>query len=156
MAIVEAADGLPARDAGAWTKEKLYYPKRYAAAFMVAMATKRRQGKWAELAYIDQLSGPGRCRIRDSGEEIDGSPLLALGVTPSFDRFHFSDVSRRNVEALEKRIPPGRLGVLKLRIGDCNTIIRDVVRDLSAKPGQGNEARDWRELATVSVGAVDG
>ena len=51
---------------------------------MVAMGPKRRQGVWAELAYIDALCGPGRCIIRDSDEEIDGSPLLALGVAPAF------------------------------------------------------------------------
>lgn len=133
MPTVTAADGLPARDAGAWTRDKLYYVERYATAFMGAMAPKRRQGRWAELVYIDLLCGPGRCRIRDSAEEIAGSPLLALGVTPAFDRLCFSDVSRRNVEALRKRIPADRLSGVDLQSGDCNTVVRDIVRNLRAR-----------------------
>lgn len=133
MPPISRSDGLPARAAGAWTKDKLYYVERYARAFMIAMGPKRRPGVWADLAYIDPLCGPGRCIIRDSDEETDGSPLLALGVAPRFDVLHFSDVSRRNVEALRKRIPADRVSSVRLRTGDCNTVVQEVVRDLSAK-----------------------
>jgi hypothetical protein len=51
---------LPARVSGPWTREKLTYVEKYAAAFMKAMAPKRRAGKWSELVYLDLLAGPGR------------------------------------------------------------------------------------------------
>jgi len=39
--IRRAQDGLPARVSGRWTQDKLEYVKKYAAAFMKAMAPKR-------------------------------------------------------------------------------------------------------------------
>jgi three-Cys-motif partner protein len=69
-----ASDKLVARSvAGQWTREKLEYLRKYAAAFTGAMTPKKLQGKWSELVYIDLLAGPGRCLHEQ--DEFDGSPL---------------------------------------------------------------------------------
>ena len=116
---------------GSWTREKLTYVEKYASAFMRAMAPKRKAGRWAELVYLDLLAGPGRGIDKDTGVEFDGSPLRGLKVTPAFDRLFFADLSRRNVEALRRRVPPEDLSRVELRVGDCNVVAREVVAQLS-------------------------
>jgi len=155
-----AQDGLPARVSGPWTREKLTYVEKYASAFMKAMAPKRKAGKWSELVYLDLLAGPGRGIDRDSGAEFDGSPLRALRVTPAFDRLFFADLSRRNVEAIRRRIASTDSSRVDLRVGDCNTTAKDLVAQLSGRAlglafvdPQGFEAtfRLFRSLATRRI-----
>lgn len=131
--IRRARDGLPARVSGPWTREKLTYLEKYATAFMKAMAPKRREGKWDQLVYLDLLAGPGRGINADTGDEFDGSPLIALKVNPAFDRLFFGDLKANNIEALRRRIPPQDLPRIDLRVGDCNTLVRDVVGQLSGR-----------------------
>jgi len=64
-------DGLPVRSSGAWALEKLYYLRCYLDIFSVGM-----KNKWGgRLYYVDLFAGPGRCRVRDSEEELDGPRL---------------------------------------------------------------------------------
>lgn len=68
------SDGLPVRESGTWVEDKLYYLERYLKIFSVGM-----KNKWGgRLYYVDLFAGPGRCRIRGTHREIDGSPLVAL------------------------------------------------------------------------------
>lgn len=128
-----AQDGLRARVSGSWTREKLDYVARYAAAFMKAMNPKRRAGIWSELVYVDLLAGPGRGIDRDGNAEFDGSPLRAVKISPAFDRLFFSDLDRRNIEALRQRIFPEHERRVSLRVGDCNTVVKDVMASLTRK-----------------------
>ena len=123
---VPASDGLIAREAGAWTEEKLYYVERYARAFATAM-----RSKWPRLVYVDLLCGPGYCIVRDSRREIAGSPLRALAVRPAFDAFHFADLDEQNVAALRQRVVEHADVVIHK--GDCNSIVRQVVKDLTPR-----------------------
>lgn len=129
----KAQNGLPARAFRSWTRDKLAHLRKYATAFMTAMAPKKRQGKWDQLVYIDLLAGPGRGIDADSGGEFDGSPLIALGVQPPFDRLFFGDIKPENIEALRRRIPAQDLRRVNLRAGDCNTLARDVIAELSSR-----------------------
>ncbi|PYM96625.1 MAG: hypothetical protein DME04_01360 [Candidatus Rokuibacteriota bacterium] len=131
--IWRAQDGLRARVGGPWTREKLDYVGRYAAAFMKAMHPKRRAGIWSELVYIDPLAGPGLGIARDRSAEFDGSPLRALNITPAFDRLFFSDLDARNIEALRQRIRPDQHRRVNLRVGDCNAVIRNFMSTLTHK-----------------------
>ncbi len=118
MTLLSRTDRLVVRKAGAWTKDKLHDVERYAGAFTRAMT-----GKWDKLTYIDLLSGPGRCLIRDTNEEIEGSPMRALNVTPPFDHFYFADKSKKNIRALRQRIPGHLQGRVICNVGDCNRLV---------------------------------
>lgn len=123
-------DGLPVREVGPWSRDKHHYLRRYIFAFTTAMKGKP---SWRGLGYIDLFCGPGLCRLRDSDEEIDGSPLIALASPKPFDVFVFVDKSRDAIEALEKRFADRCASVVPYtRVGDCNEEIEDIVRELPA------------------------
>jgi hypothetical protein len=66
------SDGLIARASGGGAREKVYYLERYLEIFSVGM-----KARWGgRLYYLDLFAGPGKCRIRDTGEEIDGSETI--------------------------------------------------------------------------------
>lgn len=115
------SDGLPVRESGTWVREKLYYLERYLDIFSVGM-----KKKWAgKIFYIDLFSGPGKCRIRETEEEIDGSPLIALKF--DFAKYYFFEsdpecyralLARRQTRAAHKDV--------EIIPGDCNTLIDKV------------------------------
>jgi len=117
-----ARDRLPARSAGRWVSDKAYYLERYCSIF-----TKGVGRKWAgKLAYVDLFSGPGRSIIRETSEEIDGSPLVAL----KYDFASYVFVDRpREIEFLRQRLSNHpKLSKVKLVAGDCNEAIDQVLR----------------------------
>jgi three-Cys-motif partner protein len=117
-----ASDGLPARDSGGWVTEKKVYVEKYLSIF-----TKGVSARWGgKLAYVDFFSGPGRNIIRETGEEVDGSPLVALKC--DFGRYIFVDT-------------PEILSILRARLrehpkirqisfveGDCNIVIKEILK----------------------------
>ena len=116
-------DGLIVRDSGIWAKEKLYYLEHYLDIFSVGM-NKKWHGK---LYYVDLFAGPGRCRIRETNEEIDGSPLIALKF--NFSKYFFFESDPSCYEALEARVKaraPEKLDKIRLIQGDCNRQINEV------------------------------
>ena len=127
------SDGLPVRESGRWTEEKLVYVAKYAGAFMTAMAPKRTSRQWSQLVYIDLLCGPGRGVERESGIEFDGSPLRALNIRPGFDHLFFSDLSQRNIQTLRQRIPRNDVHRVTVQAGDCHDIAARIVKDLSTR-----------------------
>lgn len=59
------------------------------------------KGKWHRL-YIDVMAGPGRCRIKSSGELSPGSPFVALDR--DFDEYRFYEASSTLADALQQRV----------------------------------------------------
>jgi three-Cys-motif partner protein len=115
------SDGLVIRDSGEWAKEKLYYLKRYLDIFSVGM-----RQKWADqLYYVDLFAGPGRCRIRGTNEEVDGSPLIALNFR--FAKYIFIESDEECYRALVARVkslaPEKDVKVIR---GDCNDQIGEI------------------------------
>ena len=156
-----AVDGLPARPAGIWTREKLAYLEKYARAFMTAMAPKRAQGKWSSLIYVDILCGPGRDIDTDNDEEFQGSPLIALSIEPRFDRLFLADKSKRNIGALEKRIPPVDKQRVSIQVGDCNLVVDEILNKIPRRSlglafvdPQGFEV-DFTTLAKLARARID-
>jgi three-Cys-motif partner protein len=120
---IKGADGLTLRSSGIWVKEKLYYLEHYLDIFSVGM-----KKKWAgKLYYVDLFAGPGRCAIRENGEEIDGSPLVALKF--DFEKYYFFEADPQCYSALEKRVrsfAPHKKDKVALIPGDCNDKIGEV------------------------------
>jgi len=115
------SDGLVARDSGAWAKEKLYYLERYFDIVSVGM-----KKKWAgRLYYVDLFAGPGKCRIRETNEEIDGSPLIALKF--NFAKYFFVESDDKRCRALQARVkaraPEKDVEIIQ---GDCNDEIEKI------------------------------
>ncbi len=81
-------DSLKMRPAGIWAEEKLDYLTRYINVFETAM-----RNMWGVRNYIDLLAGPGKNRVRETGEILLGSPLLALTAKYPFTSYFFVDKS---------------------------------------------------------------
>lgn len=100
--VVSTADGLPVRCVGKWARQKIHFLTQYLGIFGQGM-----KNKWeGNLHYIEICSGPGRCVVRGSSTEIDGTALAVLGH-PAFSAFYgatFIDYSTPVVTALNERI----------------------------------------------------
>lgn len=119
--IQNGSDGLPVMCTGNWILCKHYYLERYLDLFVRAMSK-----NWGgNINYIDLFAGPGKCRIRESGEETEGSPLIALKY--NFARYIFVDVIKSNIEILAKRCE-SRIDLNKISFitGDCNKSIENI------------------------------
>src|SRR5262249_55727987 len=84
--------------------------------------------KWKGLTYVDLFAGPGICVVEGTGEELRGSPLLALDTRKAFDTVLCVEQDDEARDALDQRIrrhPRGNTA--KLLPGDCNAIIDQVI-----------------------------
>lgn len=119
------SDGLPVQCVGEWADTRKHY---YLRQYIEATREVRRKfigENTGGAGYIDLFAGPGRIRLRDSGELSDGSPLIALGHgDAAFTHVVLCDIDERNVRALEARTT-GRAYVVH---GDSNACINDLVR----------------------------
>lgn len=118
------SDGLIVRDSGPWAKDKLHYLGRYLKILSVGM-----KNRWAgRLYYVDLFAGPGRCRIRETQKEIDGSPLVAL-LGFEFAKYFFFEQDLACCEALDSRTKkraPDKYEKVQIIRGDCNETIEHV------------------------------
>lgn len=128
--VQKGSDGLPVRCVGLWAKDKYFYLGRYFEIFTAAM-----RNKWkGELYYIDLFAGCGKCRVRETGEEIDGSALISLSVRYPFKRYFLVELNADAADALRKRIENS---LYKDRVhliqGDCNEKIDEIIAEIPEK-----------------------
>jgi three-Cys-motif partner protein len=71
------------------------------------------------------FSGAGVHLVRDTGEQIEGSPTRALNVTPPFDGFYFIDMNANKTAYLEK-LCEGRRNV-EIHTGDTNPYLKSLL-----------------------------
>lgn len=127
--VTLGSDGLAVRSSGHWATDKLYYVGRYMFAFSRGM-----KNKWPSRAFVDLLAGPGRCIIDSTGQEFDGSPLLAVNCEEPFSQIVLVEQDHELSEALHERVG-GRATVIR---GDCNdTVIIGKIRGLMLKQSLG-------------------
>jgi len=99
-------DGLPISEVGEWAVEKHARLEKYIRTyrhvrekFIDPNKSKRRAsvGKVAGATYVELFCGPGKCRVRETGQLIDGSPLVAcktaLADGVPFSEIHLADVN---------------------------------------------------------------
>jgi spore photoproduct lyase len=123
--IKNASDGLPIRCVGLWARDKYFYLKRYFEIFTSAM-----KDKW-KLYYIDLFAGCGKCRIRETGEEIDGSALVSLSVKYPFKKYIMVELDSEAVNALKKRVEKTPYkDQVKIIPGDCNEKINEIIAEI--------------------------
>src|SRR5262245_8086643 len=125
-------DGLPLDEVGEWAKEKHERLRKYVD---ISRAARR---KWVQgtggATYIDLYCGTGRAIVRDTGEKIDGSPLVAFkcarnGSVP-FSEIHIADASEESCRAADQRLRAvgGRPFV---EVGAAEETVRRIVRRLN-------------------------
>lgn len=127
-ARVAVDDGLPYRDVGTWTEEKLFTWNRYIEITTKAMAD---NPKWTGgMVYVDLFAGPGVCRIRESNNRrIPGSALLAAWAPKQFRQVLACEKDPILADALEKRLSSANAAVKATVVtGDCNEVIVELVK----------------------------
>ena len=109
--LVDESDGLPATEVGEWTKKKHEYLRSY---LDISRATRKKfiDGRSRSATFIDLFCGPGRARIRETGEWIDGSAISAWKISQAggapFSNVLIADIDTESREATAERLE--RLG----------------------------------------------
>lgn len=117
-------DGLPVQCVGLWSREKHDILQRYLSA-----SGGVRRGYLppapGSAAFVDLFAGPGRARVRKTGELEDGSPLIALKQPVGFTRLVLCELDVENLAALRHRVAGAQVPVSIIE-GDCNERVADV------------------------------
>ncbi len=92
-------DGLFFDEVGSWVEDKHRLVALYDSLFSTGM-----KNKWDSRVYIDLYAGPGLLKIRDTNKFIWGSPILALSVKDSFDKYIVCENDTESLDALKKRV----------------------------------------------------
>ncbi len=87
--------------------------------------------KWPVRVYYELFSGPGKCVIRDTSEEEDGSPLQVLKY--DFSRYIFTEMNMVLAKALQTRLASHpKANLCEIWCGDCSEAIDHVSIDPNA------------------------
>ncbi len=92
-------DGLITEEIGDWGQEKYRLLHLYAQLFSASM-----KKKWDCRVYIDLFAGCGRSKITGTNRIVAGSPIVALGVDPKFDKHIFCEKDTEKLNALRARV----------------------------------------------------
>jgi three-Cys-motif partner protein len=138
-------NGLWVENVGPWAKEKLEILTDY---IQISSATRR---KYTHCAFIDVFSGPGRSRIRDTPDFIDGSPIAAYRQSlksQPFSAFHISDADHDLAASAEIRLQ--NLGCnVQVTEGPASVALPDIVGRLNSS-GLHLALLDPHNLGTLS------
>lgn len=123
-------DGLPISEVGDWTLEKHDRLRRYVD---ISRGVRKQFVGRAGATYIDPFSGPGRSRIRETGQLIDGSPIVAAtkaleGGAP-FTNVFIADIEQANVDAVRQRLAAHGVAPRTLT-GPAEETVRQIVPQL--------------------------
>lgn len=106
--LIEGDDDLPAEVVGPWVKEKHNLLCRYVDITRAARSRYLPPNGNGGSAYIDLFCGPGRARIKETREYIDGGAVAAwkqsLDSNTPFTRVIVGDADATRLEACVKRL----------------------------------------------------
>jgi three-Cys-motif partner protein len=101
---------------GYWSEIKLDILREYAKPYNTIIRNYK-----LKPIYIDGFAGAGHHKAKGSDRLIDGSPKLALAVSPPFEAFHFVDMDGGRVDLL-KKLAEGHTTVT-VHHGNCNDVL---------------------------------
>jgi len=109
---------------GKWSLEKLELLRKYLSGYLRVLKNQT----WCRgYEYIDAFAGTGKPKTKDEQEYVDGSPRIALGLTPSFTQYHFIEQADWRVKKLEKLRGEFPAHGIAIYHGDCNKILREQI-----------------------------
>lgn len=124
---------LPLDEVGPWAREKHERLRRY---IDISRAVRRKflGAGGGGATYVDLYCGSGRAKVRETDEQIDGSPLVAFrcataGGAP-FSEIHIADESEERCRAAERRIVEAG-GSAKLECGSAEVTAARIARKLN-------------------------
>lgn len=129
--LVDGDDGLPAEEVGVWAKEKHAYLCRYIDISRSVRAKFLGSGK-AGATYIDLFCGPGRCKVRESGEWIDGGVIAAWKKSKEGNA-PFSQVFIGDLDAQRRQAAATRLRNLGAPVVEVDGAALDAVKAVTAQ-----------------------
>ncbi|MCP4966742.1 MAG: three-Cys-motif partner protein TcmP [bacterium] len=106
---------------GYWSELKLEIVRKYAGAYSRILSKQ----KALYHVYIDGFSGAGTHISRSTGEEVRGSPQIALDLDPPFREYFLVDLDGKKVELLRSLV--GDRPDVHVYEGDCNRILIEEV-----------------------------
>jgi len=121
--VDDADDGLPLLPIKKHTLDKLHCLLRHYAFFTrIVKAKSPDRPRW----YVDLFSGPGKCRVEETGEIKKGSPMLATITQPPFTNFVFVEQNAEYLVALKERLalPSSNSQYFP---GDANNLVHEVM-----------------------------
>jgi hypothetical protein len=127
-------DGLITQEIGAWGQEKYRLLNLYAQLFSASM-----KNKWDCLVYIDLFAGSGSSKIKGTNKIVAGSPLVALGIDPTFDRYVFCEKDPEKLRALKARQAGMFLHTSYLKVGLYRDFSVFRTGELNGKPQRPRE-----------------
>jgi three-Cys-motif partner protein len=156
-------DGLPAwEEAGRWTRDKLYFWKKYIDITTRAMYGQRGRHAFPDgLVYVDLFGGAGVCSLKGRAKErFPGSAIIAAHAPEPFEKIIVCEKDPLLAEAcrarLQKTTVASRCEVL---VGDCNDLVGEVARRIPERAltlafidPKGLEAR-FNTVATLAKNA---
>ncbi len=129
--LIDGDDGLPAEEVGVWAKEKHDYLCRYINISRSTRAKYLGRNK-AGATYIDLFCGPGRCKVRDSGEWIDGG-VVAAWKTSHEGNAPFSQVFIGDLDTERRHAAARRLRNLGAPVVEVDGTAVDAVKPVIAQ-----------------------
>ncbi len=117
------ADSLPVSKSGRWAETKYSLVSYYSTLFSKAML-----GKWECRVYLDLFAGPGLTQIKGSSRVVPTSPILALRISPQFDRYIYSEIDDQWCNALRTRVKREFPDVpVEIFQGDSNKTVEKII-----------------------------
>jgi three-Cys-motif partner protein len=126
---IDPSDGLRREVVGQWVREKHLRLRRYVD---ITRATRRKFG--GNSTFIDLYCGPGRCWIKDTGEAIEGSAVLAATEArerDAFGKIHIGDLDQENLSACTSRLHSLGITNVTTYLGPAAMTAAEVIRTLS-------------------------
>jgi three-Cys-motif partner protein len=99
LLVTAQPDGLKTTPIRRWALDKYRLVSLYGRLFSTAM-----KRKWPVRAYIDLYAGSGFSELEETRQVYWGSPLLALGVPDSFNKYVLCERDPESVQALRNRV----------------------------------------------------
>lgn len=84
---------------GKWSVDKLTMLQEYLTAYTNILKNTNKNNRWCKgCHYVDAFAGSVYPKLKEKDDIIEGSPLRALKVNPSFDSFIFIDINKKRIE----------------------------------------------------------